>query len=458
MALQEENDDLRQELENDADFPMYPRSAKRRGQLDHSHTQEELEDLMQENQQLQERVKVLDDENTGLKHTMSRQKEEILALQELNDKTGSKFEEEGKDTKTRLHVWKDKVTLLQKQMRDDKALSEMLSKEQRLRSALERRLEDAHERLKEAREEIVRLHEDLSQSEQQKKQHADAYADVCSQMEELRNMSEADRQAAERQAQELNDQIMMMTPGSSLDGAFAFDSPALHKNSVSLAAGQDLLSQMQMIDDEAEEEVEEEAPQVGEAESATQTAAADAEKARVAWESEKVSLAAELAAQRAASEAMEKTLAEERHSSQTVQSELQAMRSATQTAAADAEKARVAWESEKASLAAELAAQRAASEAMEKTLAEERLTTNQMPECTTNAENAGSPNGFKLAGASGATATKASGDRVVELEGQVVELETELAKARRLLQRWQEEREQQSWSSIVNSFMCATNR
>jgi len=333
----------------------------------------------------------------------------------------------------------------------------MLSKEQRLRSALERRLEDAHERLKEAREEIVRLHEDLSQSEQQKKQHADAYADVCSQMEELRNMSEADRQAAERQAQELNDQIMMMTPGSSLDGAFAFDSPALHKNSVSLAAGQDLLSQMQMIDDEAEE-VEEEAPQVGEAESATQTAAADAEKARVAWESEKVSLAAELAAQRAASEAMEKTLAEERHSSQTVQSELQAMRSATQTAAADAEKARVAWESEKASLAAELAAQRAASEAMEKTLAEERLTTNQMPECTTNAENAGSPNGFKLAGASGATATKASGDRVVELEGQVVELETELAKARRLLQRWQEEREQQSWSSIVNSFMCATNR
>eukprot|EP00439_Symbiodinium_sp_Y106_P031675 s7108_g3.t2 len=308
MALQEENDDLRQELENDADFPMYPRSAKRRGQLDHSHTQEELEDLMQENQQLQERVKVLDDENTGLKHTMSRQKEEILALQELNDKTGSKFEEEGKDTKTRLHVWKDKVTLLQKQMRDDKALSEMLSKEQRLRSALERRLEDAHERLKEAREEIVRLHEDLSQSEQQKKQHADAYADVCSQMEELRNMSEADRQAAERQAQELNDQIMMMTPGSSLDGAFAFDSPALHKNSVSLAAGQDLLSQMQMIDDE----VEEEAPQVGEAESATQTAAADAEKARVAWESEKVSLAAELAAQRAASEAMEKTLAEER--------------------------------------------------------------------------------------------------------------------------------------------------
>jgi len=398
MALQEENDDLRQELENDADFPMYPRSAKRRGQLDHSHTQEELEDLMQENQQLQERVKVLDDENTGLKHTMSRQKEEILALQELNDKTGSKFEEEGKDTKTRLHVWKDKVTLLQKQMRDDKALSEMLSKEQRLRSALERRLEDAHERLKEAREEIVRLHEDLSQSEQQKKQHADAYADVCSQMEELRNMSEADRQAAERQAQELNDQIMMMTPGSSLDGAFAFDSPALHKNSVSLAAGQDLLSQMQMIDDEAEEEVEEEAPQVGEAESATQTAAADAEKARVAWESEKVSLAAELAAQRAASEAMEKTLAEE------------------------------------------------------------RLTTNQMPECTTNAENAGSPNGFKLAGASGATATKASGDRVVELEGQVVELETELAKARRLLQRWQEEREQQSWSSIVNSFMCATNR
>jgi len=456
MALQEENDDLRQELENDADFPMYPRSG-RRGQLDHSHTQEELEDLMQENQQLQERVKVLDDENTGLKHTMARQKEEILALQELNDKTGSKFEEEGKDTKTRLHVWKDKVTLLQKQMRDDKALSEMLSKEQRLRSALERRLEDAHERLKEAREEIVRLHEDLSQSEQQKKQHADAYADVCSQMEELRNMSEADRQAAERQAQELNDQIMMMTPGSSLDGAFGFDSPALHKNSVSLVAGQDLLSQMQMIDDEAEEE-EEEAPQVGEAESATQTTAAEAEKARVAWESEKASLAAELAAQRAASEAMEKTLAEERHSSQTVQSELQAMRSAAQTAAAEAEKARVAWESEKASLAAELAAQRAASEAMEKTLAEERLTTNQMPECDTNAENAGSPNGFKLAGASGATSTKAAGDRVVELEGQVLELETELAKARRLLQRWQEEREQRSWSSIVNSFMCATNR
>ena len=89
----------------------------------------------------------------------------------------------------------------------------------------------------------------------------------------------------------------------------------------------------------------------------------------------------------------------------------------------------MAWESEKASLAAELAAQRhrsharlqrfllgagmvlrAASEAMEKTLAEERrcggslpdfcqrlacprLTTNQMPECDTNAENAGSPNG-----------------------------------------------------------------
>ena len=58
------------------------------------------------------------------------------------------------------------------------------------------------------------------------------------------------------QAQELNDQIMMMTPGSpplvmwhsergpmcpcqgSLDGAFGFDSPALHKNSVSLVAGQ----------------------------------------------------------------------------------------------------------------------------------------------------------------------------------------------------------------------------
>ncbi|CAE7576645.1 unnamed protein product, partial [Symbiodinium pilosum] len=69
-------------------------------------------------------------------------------------------------------------------------------------------------------------------------------------------MSEADRQAAERQAQELNDQIMMMTPGSSMDGAFGFDSPSLHKNSVSLGAGQDLLSQMQMIDDEVEEEAD----------------------------------------------------------------------------------------------------------------------------------------------------------------------------------------------------------
>ncbi|CAE7719357.1 unnamed protein product, partial [Symbiodinium pilosum] len=63
---------------------------------------------------------VLDDENVGLGHIVVRQKEEILALQELNDKTGTKFAEEDKDTKTRLHVWKDKVNLLQQQMRDDK--------------------------------------------------------------------------------------------------------------------------------------------------------------------------------------------------------------------------------------------------------------------------------------------------------------------------------------------------
>eukprot|EP00435_Cladocopium_sp_Y103_P030930 s3609_g7.t1 len=266
MSLQEENEDLRQELERlkaelarmeelqmdraDSSASLPAEGSKKHRVLRNAQTQQ-LEELMVENNHIAEQLQSLEDENANLKRQVELQKEELKAM-EATDKTKVIEEEPGKK-KSKLHLLKDKVNIMQKQMKEDNALGEMLSKKRKVSKSLEKQLEDANARWKRGQQEWEQMHTDLLESEAQNRRQEEAYQELYQELEELRAMKEAEGQARDSHAEHLNEQLMMLltpTPvNDQNEGNFNFG-----PGRASVEGGKDLLSQLSQLPDSDSDE------------------------------------------------------------------------------------------------------------------------------------------------------------------------------------------------------------
>ncbi|CAK9046018.1 unnamed protein product [Durusdinium trenchii] len=466
MSLQEENEELeelRQEVEklraqarNHDTFGAGPPPGSRdHRRLRNAQTQE-LEDLTMENNQMAERLQALLEENGSLKKQVERQQQEIKSL-EATDK--SKVIEEGGQSpqKSKLNLLKSKVSLMQKQIKEDNALGSMLSQERNQRESVERARDDLTARLKSTEVEMARLHDELAQAENQNRVYEQENKDLSERIEELRMIAEAERRTSSQKQEELNEQLMMLqTPSSDVnEGHFSFAIP----ERASLQLGQDLLSQLQTVEDE----VEDETPPVLDTSKASKTLACLDESGTVSAPSSP-SLVCKEDEPENSGDSRER-LAELQGVCQRLKEELssckQEVTSYKEKAAADARR--------EISLREQLEEAKAQSDKLglfikemvtrepEKIDSAETSAEDPIPleveggKAEADFNQRSSSSGVKLLGAEGPDVgtPKSEASRLAELQ-------EELERAQKTLKLWAAEREQSSWSKLINSFMCTS--
>lgn len=548
MSLQEENEDLRQELERlkaellrmemdraDSSASLPAEGSRKHRVLRNAQTQQ-LEELMVENNNISEQLQSLEDENANLKRQVELQKEELKAM-DATDKTKVIEDEPGKK-KSKLHLLKDKVNIMQKQMKDDNALGEMLSKERKVSKSLEKQLEDANARWKRGQQEWEQMHTDLLESEAHNRRQEEAYQELYRELEELRAMKEAEGQARDSHAEHLNEQLMMLlTPTPANDqneGNFNFG-PAR----ASVEGGKDLLSQLSQLphSDSDSDDQKETAPFLDAVPptpklppktdvSATPDTAGDAMERLAELHGECHRLKEELqqCKQRASADARrEIALREERETLQKevlklqeerdkadkadkanatkcdrLQQEMQVLEEERAKALANSERLQVEMQTLQEEFARLTAAHGSGLDAVERQLEEERRLREECArairsECAAAAEilkhteesdrqtdvsntevlssNASPkpPPAVALAGAAPVSAPVSApaeaGAAMIQLapwksetsmNSKVVELEEELERLRKELQKYQKADSESSWSKVINSFMCTS--